>query len=232
MPQHPLDEDDVVLDWRVQGLAAEQVAELSVELGKPPTATIKALKKRYGLSIGQAKQLVDGFIDAPRRYATEYLRVQAELAGRLPASATDDDVRELVDEAGWNLKLWGLVEAGRGNEALSALEHFDPAHMRFQGIGFEDARRLVENEIDTWPVPMSIADREPSEHSFGWSFSCQSDAYLASGDMLDQVMGHGPFLVDRWIGVLWATGSAFPLDRCVANYLSTGNPGGRRAPIA
>lgn len=228
MDPYSSDRDVLLVDWRLERLAPETVAELAVEMGATPISTIKRLCKRHGLSVGDAGQLVDRFIDRPRSSAETYLQLQAKLTEQFPEWAEQQDIIEFEDETGWNRKLWALVEAGRHDEAARAIERFHPAHMRIQSLDLDEAVQLVETEIATWPVTMEIVKTDTRHHSFGWTLSCQSTTYLATGDINDMVVGHGPFLVDRITGALWTTGSALPQDECVANYLNTGNPSGNR----
>lgn len=218
------DQRAAVARWRRRGFTADQTARLAITSGWQPVAVIKVLKEAFGLTIGQGKVLVDGLRDTDARIADEYLRLQAELAARFPPDASEADVDRMEIETGWTKKLWALVAAGRAEDAASALDRFDPESMTFQPLALHEASSMVQSEISPWPISMVILEDQTSEYEFGWTFSCQSAAYAQSGDMLDMAVGHGPFLVDKYTGALWATGSASPKTVLVANYRSSGNP--------
>jgi|GEM_PF-3832699 len=218
------DQDTSARNWKAQGFTAEHVAQMATELGWSPIETIKALKKHFDVGIGDGKMLVDRTLDKPTRQANEYLRLQFEFVANLPHWVTEDDLEALEEDSGWNLKLFALVAAGRHDDAVAAIKRFEPSEMRFRPLAEADAAQLVRDEIATWGHPMQLLEEHTREHSFGWSFSCQSVAYVESGDFRDMVVGHGPFIVDRWTAVLWSTGPAFLLEDCVQNYLATGDP--------
>ena len=212
--------------WREQGFGPDHVAALALQLGWRPGAVIKALNRHWGLGIGEAKQLTDRHLDAPSKAAVDYLRLQAALVAQMPVQTSDSELRAFEEETGWNRKLWALVRAGRFDDAHQAIGRFNSVSMSFEPLAPVEARALVVQEIETWPMPMRVIDEATTDQSFGWAFFCQSVAYLDSGDWRDMAVGHGAFLVDKWTGVLWATGSAMPTDHYVANYIATGDPHG------
>lgn len=217
-----LSRDETAKGWHDQGFTAEEAARLSAELGWSPIETIKALNEHFGVRIGDAERLVMT-PDEPTRIASEYGSLQALLVAKMPASATEDDLEELEAD-GWNNKLFGLVRAGCHDDALAAIERFEPSTMRFRPLSLADARQLVEAEISAMGIELQLLEDATLEHGFGWTFCYQSAAYLSSGDFRDALGGNAPLLVDRTTGALWFTGTAFELDHYVRNYLATGDP--------
>ncbi len=215
--------------WRAQGAAAEEAVQLALALGWRPMTVIKMLSETYGLGFALSKSLVDRHLDSDLRTANEYLRLQLDLASRFPVDAADADLEQMEAATGWSLKCWALVSAGRAEVAAKALDRLDPDSMRLEPITLDQARALVEQAIADWPMPMAIVDAHTTEFDFGWTISCRSEAFIRSGDMLDMAIGHGPFLVDRFTGALWPTGSATPAEKLVENYRATGDP--NREPL-
>lgn len=216
--------------WRAQGAAAEEAVQLALASGWRPMTVIKMLWETYGLGVGLSKSLVDSHLDADLRVANEYLRLQLDLVGRFAGDATEADLDQMDAATGWSAKCWALVSAGRAEIVAKALDRFDQDARTLEPIAIDQARALVEHAISDWPMPMAIVDSHTAEFDFGWTFNCQSEAFIRSGDMLDIAVGHGPFLVDRFMGALWPTGSAIPQEKLVENYRATGDP--NRDPLA
>ncbi len=232
MAEYELTQDriDTAIGWRDQGFSAEQVAELCVAAGWSPIDTIKVLKKHFGVGLGEGKTMVDRLQDPATRNANDFLRYQAELVLRFPEDATEADIERMESITGWNMKLWALVQAGRYEDIEAALDRFDPHTMTFPAMPIAAARDMVLAVISKWEIEMELLDDLTTDYDFGWTFSTQSSEFVRTGDMLDMAVGHGPFLVDKFTGVLWSTGSAFPTDACVANYRATGDPSRPAAP--
>lgn len=212
------------MQWREQGFAAEHVAELGTAAGWSPIETIKVLKKCFDVGLGEGKSMVDRLQDPATRKANDYLRYQAELVLRFPEEATETEIERMESITKWNMKLWALVQSDRYDDIEVALDRFDPHAMTFPAMPIAIAREMVLAVISEWEIDMEILEDQTTEYDFGWTFSTQSSDFVRTGDMLDMAVGHGPFLVDKFTGVLWATGSAFPSDVGVANYRATGDP--------
>lgn len=208
--------------WRAQQFSAGEAAELAVASGWSPAATIKMLKLHFQVNLSKGKAMVDACLSADDMVATNYLRVQAEFALRLPPETTEEDLERFESATGWARKLRGLIKDDRLDDAYAALDRFDPETMTFHLLELADALRLVEQEINDWPMEMQILGDATQEFDFGWLIWCQAAKYIESGDIFDVAIGHGPFVVDKFTGAMWATGSA-PTDR-VGNYRRTGNP--------
>ncbi|WIX88227.1 YrhB domain-containing protein [Amycolatopsis sp. DG1A-15b] len=64
--------------------------------------------------------------------------------------------------------------------------------------------QVVERHLAGWPAAggpkMVITDVDP--HRLGWVICSQSEGYVRSRELIDMVVGHGPFLVDGMDGSL------------------------------
>lgn len=210
--------------WRNQGFKARQVAEMGMAAGWGPVETIKVLKIYFGVGLGEGKTMVDRLQDSDSEKASDYLHYQAQLASRFPHDATGADIERMELVSGWTMKLWALVQAGRYPDIESALDRFDPFAKTFQVMLIDAAREMVLAVISEWEIEMELLDDVTTEYEFGWAFAAQSSAFARTGDMLDAAVGHGPFLVDKFTGVLWATGSGLSTEKYVSNYRRTGDP--------
>ena len=86
------------------------------------------------------------------------------------------------------------------------------------------ARKLVEQQILSRLDGFSIMDSATAEYDFGWLFYYQTDAYIGSGDFRDMAVGHGPVFVDRTMGRIFETGSAYSKEHYIEAYLACGDP--------
>lgn len=226
MPDFELTSDQIAsaIRWREQGFSADQGAELGTAAGWSQVETMKLLKKYFDVGLGEGKTMVDRLQDPGTRKANDFLRYQAELVLRFPEEATEADIERMESITGWNMKLWALVQADRYEDIEAALDRFDPQAMMFPAMSLYDARELVLSEISSWEVEMKLRDAHTTEYDFGWTFVCQSLDFIRTGNFLDMAVGIGPFLVDKFTGVMWRAGSAFSTEVSVANYRGTGNP--------
>lgn len=210
--------------WRDQGFTADQVAKIGTAAGWGPVETIKVLKVCFEIGLGEGKTIVDRLQDSDSQKANDYLRYQANLASRFPLDATEADVERMESVTGWNMKLWALIQAGRYPAIESALARFDPLMRTFPAIPIETARALVLSVISEWDIEMELLDDATTEYDFGWVFASQPSAFIKTGAISDMAVDHGPFLVDKFTSVLWATGSSLSIEEYVSNYRSMGNP--------
>lgn len=213
-----------VSDLRRQGFTPEQVAALCAADDWSAIEIIKMLKTDFDISLGEGKTIVDQLQSSQTATANDYLRYQAELTLRFPAEATSAEFERFESVTGSTVKLWALVQAGRHAEIAAAIDRFDPNTMSFRPLSIAEARTLVESVLAGWDTEMEILDDRTTEHDFGWTFAAQSSAYVRTGDSLDMVIGHGPFVVDKFTGALWTTSSALSIDEHVANYRASGDP--------
>jgi hypothetical protein len=85
------------------------------------------------------------------------------------------------------------------------------------------ARRIVAEHIDEgWRtadgVTPVVMDDRTIEREFGWVFFYQSQEHLDTGDLGTVLAGNAPLIVDRRDGSIHPTGTAYPVDRYIAEY--------------
>ncbi len=61
-----------------------------------------------------------------------------------------------------------------------------------------------------------------TEYDFGWVFF-----YSSSDPIRVPIAGNAPFIVERQAGNVLLTGTAYPIEKYIDNYLATGDPHGR-----
>ena len=69
---------------------------------------------------------------------------------------------------------------------------------------------------------LAIIDEATIEGSFGWVFFYDSDRFLATRNIVDKVVGNGPVLISKEDGALHRTGSAFPVEYYIENFVRYG----------
>jgi hypothetical protein len=65
------------------------------------------------------------------------------------------------------------------------------------------------------------------EEELLWVYFFNSEDDAKSGDFFDSLVGNAPIIVDRSNGKLYSTGTAFPVDHYIQEFLA-----GTRRPIA
>lgn len=89
-------------------------------------------------------------------------------------------------------------------------------------IEISTARQLVEGFLRSLPPPAGfsfvILDKYTIERPRCFVFFYESSRYLETGRFEDRLVGNAPILVDRKTGTIHALGTAFPVERYVAEY--------------
>ncbi|HVU95794.1 MAG TPA: YrhB domain-containing protein [Puia sp.] len=57
------------------------------------------------------------------------------------------------------------------------------------------------------------------EFELGWVFFYQSLKYIESGDYRDRLTGNAPIIVNKFNGSITVTGTAYPVQRYIDDYL-------------
>jgi immunity protein 35 of polymorphic toxin system len=85
-------------------------------------------------------------------------------------------------------------------------------------VTVDEARRIVRRYLDDLEgeVPLAVVHEE--EFADGWAFVFNSRRYLETRRREDCLLGPGPLVVDRDTGELAAWGSAYSVERAVAEY--------------
>ncbi len=73
-------------------------------------------------------------------------------------------------------------------------------------------------------MKLGLVESATLEHSFGWVFFYQSEAFLESGNFSDRLAGNSPLIVDCKDGSLHETGTAYAIEVYLNRYEKFGNP--------
>jgi hypothetical protein len=90
----------------------------------------------------------------------------------------------------------------------------------------EQAKSLVEREInapdptDTKKIKLVILDNETIEKKWGWVFFYNTEDYLKTGDIYEALVGNAPYIVNRYTGELFETGTAYDIEEYIKEYES------------
>ena len=84
----------------------------------------------------------------------------------------------------------------------------------------DDAYSLVESEFskfdpDTDPV---IVGEATQEYSWGWVVHYQSKKYLETNEIRHAFAGNAPYIVNKYSGEVYITGTARPVEEYVREY--------------
>lgn len=210
--------------WKSAGYTGAEIAAAAVAMGWSPIFIIKFLKTEMGVSLGDAKILVDQQLPADVQLANAQLRAIAEFSLRISPEATDSDIEELESKTQYEKKIRALVAADRYDAFDTLLERFDDRTTSFHELSELEARAIVEQYVSDLRIEVDVEVSGGHEFDFGWIFYYQSTEYLQTREMGTQLVGQGPILIDRFTATLWAMGSALTEELCVENYRATGDP--------
>lgn len=76
----------------------------------------------------------------------------------------------------------------------------------------------MNGELLKFDVPCVVVDDATIERPWGWVFFYQSERFLATQDVGDQLAGNAPFIVNRYTKEIRATGTAEPIEHYIAEY--------------
>lgn len=89
-------------------------------------------------------------------------------------------------------------------------------------LTFAQARALIEEKLAEMPLldgdSAVILDDLTIEKPFGWVFFYNSRCYLQTGDCDFALFGNAPFIVNRYDGIVTATGTAHPVEHYISEY--------------
>lgn len=148
-----------------------------------------------------------------------------ELLTRYP-DATIQHVEEFDRRTGFSKKVAALYQAGRIDDIDNFMSRLTAQVLDVSTIMIDEARQKATSYVQNSGPYELLADSV--EYPWGWTFFYQSTEYTRTGKFTDQLVGHGPVVVDRYSGALWPTGSAFTVDV----YERCGSPNEEEVPAS
>lgn len=85
------------------------------------------------------------------------------------------------------------------------------------GIGTEQEAILCNMESQR--LELKILEEKTIEFEFGWVFFYQSKKYIESGNLLFSLGGNAPLIVDKHKKQIFRTGTAYPIEKYLDDYL-------------
>ena len=82
-------------------------------------------------------------------------------------------------------------------------------------LSFDEAKQIALGRIGPQCV---LIESATLEKPYGWYFRAETRAFIETGDPKQRGIGSGGFIVEKADGRVFEFGSAFPVDRWVANY--------------
>jgi hypothetical protein len=97
-------------------------------------------------------------------------------------------------------------------------------------LSLADARKIAQAYLKSIEsgvgLELVLLDEATLEQSFGWVFFYNSRSFVETGNFSDCLAGSAPLIVSRVDGALHVTGTAFPIEDYISNFLATGDPHG------
>ena len=95
-------------------------------------------------------------------------------------------------------------------------------------VSEEQAHRLAERHLrelePSVGLELVLLPESTIEGAWGWMFFYDSRAHAEQGNLSAALAGNAPIIVSREDGSLHVTGTAFPPERYIENFIATGNP--------
>ena len=87
----------------------------------------------------------------------------------------------------------------------------------------EEATEIAANYVKGLSTRYEIAllHNETKEFDLGWVFFYQSQKFIVSGDYKDMIAGNAPLIVNKYDGNISITGTAYPIEKYIDDYLKT-----------
>ncbi|ETW99404.1 MAG: hypothetical protein ETSY2_40945 [Candidatus Entotheonella gemina] len=76
--------------------------------------------------------------------------------------------------------------------------------------------KKIETEIGE---EILLIDQETIEKDFGWVFFYNSKRAIKTGNLIHSLYGNAPLIVDRETGYIHETGTAYPVERYIEEYM-------------
>jgi hypothetical protein len=94
-------------------------------------------------------------------------------------------------------------------------------------IDFVTAKKLFSDYLQTLEIqvgePLAVLDENTIEGKFGWVFFYNSVEFIESGRFSSRLTGNAPIIVDREDGSIHVTGTAFPIEHYIDEFVSGKN---------
>lgn len=98
-------------------------------------------------------------------------------------------------------------------------------------MNIEEAKRLVEADIQSEENGFAIVDDSTQEFEKCWVFIYQSKSYIETRRFEDTIVGHGPIIVDKASSEIFQLGSGHAFEECLEAFNNCGDPFARITPF-
>lgn len=83
----------------------------------------------------------------------------------------------------------------------------------------ESASEYVLEKTKMSKYTLLLQPEKTIEFKLGWVFFYQTKDYIESGNFLDSAVGNAPIIVDKRTGVIHVTGTKYPVEKYIEDYL-------------
>lgn len=80
------------------------------------------------------------------------------------------------------------------------------------------AQRYIEDEQLNSGYNLVLLLEATIEFEFGWVFFYQSKEFVETGEIGEMLGGNSPIIVNKEVGIVSVTGTAYPIDKYIAEY--------------
>lgn len=90
-------------------------------------------------------------------------------------------------------------------------------------LTLEDAIVKISEYLKTLrvmpPMDLVLLIDKTIEFEYGWAFFYQSREYVETGDIMSKLGGNGAIIINKYDGGMHQTGSAYPVEKYIADYV-------------
>lgn len=86
-------------------------------------------------------------------------------------------------------------------------------------ITYEDALLKANGYLNEMDLNVCLLTEHTIEFEYGWVFFYQSAEYLRTGDYSEILLGNAPFIINKYDGSLYVTGTAYSEEVYIEEYI-------------
>jgi hypothetical protein len=87
-------------------------------------------------------------------------------------------------------------------------------------LAIQKAEAFVQDLSKGSLVDLLLIPEETIEFEYGWVFFYQTKEYIETGDVMQMAVGNAPIIVDKNSGELKLTGTGYPVEYYIEEYIS------------
>ncbi len=114
----------------------------------------------------------------------------------------------------------GFVHAGVNHyQAKKMLTKLEAQRLAEKTLGIGTEQEVILSKTKGQQLELQILEEKTLEFEFGWVFFYQSKKFIETGNLLFALGGNAPLIVDKYIKEIFRTGTAYPIEKYLDDYL-------------